>query len=168
MLARQSHEVGPLPHVVAQSVRGFVGLEHGRQQAVLVQALNPLAIAFVGLGPAFDLASELRRGHDRLNAGLQQGEEQHVPVDAAGFERHGGDPARTQPGDELTQSRRVGREFAHGVGPVGRGIDANPVRRIADVDAGGMRVLDRHRRDLGAFLGVAPSLLAEPTHLGGA
>ena len=48
---------------------------------MLVQALDPLAIAAVGLGPTLDLAGELRRGHNDLKPGLQQ--QQDVTVDAA-------------------------------------------------------------------------------------
>jgi hypothetical protein len=54
VLAGQADQVGPLADVVAQGLGGLVGLEDRRQQAVLVQALNPLAVALVGLGPALD------------------------------------------------------------------------------------------------------------------
>ncbi len=83
---------------------------------MLVQTLDPLAVASVGLGPALDLTGEVGRRDDHLEAGLQQGEEQDVAVDAGGFEGDGGDAALSQPGDELTQPGRVGGELAHGVG----------------------------------------------------
>ena len=121
---------------------------------MLVEALNPLAIAFVGFRPALDLPGEAGGGGDDVEAGFEQGEEENVTVDAAGFEGDGGDAAPRQPGDELPQAGRMGGELAHGVA-VGRLIDADPMRGIADVDAGGVGVLDRQRGELGAFVGVA-------------
>ena len=82
-----------------------------------------------------------------------------MAIDAAGFEGDGGDAAPRQPGDELTQTGRVGGELAHGVGTVGSLIDADPVRSVADVNAGRVSVLDRQRRELGAFVGVASGSL---------
>ena len=61
VLGRQADQVGPLADVVAQGLGGVVGLEDGGQQAVGVQPLDPLAVAPVGLGPALDLAGEVRR-----------------------------------------------------------------------------------------------------------
>jgi hypothetical protein len=48
-----------LADVVAERLRRFIGLEDGGQQAVLVQSLNPLAIAAIGFGSAFDLPREV-------------------------------------------------------------------------------------------------------------
>ena len=103
------------------------GWKIARQQAVAVQPLDPLAVALVGLGPALDLPGELRRGGDDVEAGLQQGEEQDVAVDAGGLQGDGGDAAVPQPGDELAQPGGVGGELADGVGAVGGGLDADPV-----------------------------------------
>lgn len=66
----------------------------------------------------------------------------------------GGATALPEPGDELAQSRRVRGELAHGVGAVGRGIDADPVAGIADGDAGGLLVADRLRCQFGAGFGA--------------
>ena len=40
----------------------------------------------------------------------------------------------------------MGGELADGVGAVRGGLDADPVAGVADVDAGGVRVLHGHRR----------------------
>ena len=58
-----------------------------------MQALNPLAVAFVGLGPALDLAGELGDVSHDVEAGFEQGQEQDVAVDAGGFQGDGGDAA---------------------------------------------------------------------------
>ena len=155
------HQIGALADVVAQGMRGLVGLEDGRQQADLVQPLDPLAVAFVGLGPALDLAGELRRRRDDVETGLQQREIQDVAVDAGGLQGDGGDAAVAQPRDELAQSRGVCGELTHGVGAVGRGIDTGPMAGIADVDAGGVLVLGRQGRHLGAVLGLLADALGE-------
>jgi hypothetical protein len=52
VLAAQPHQVAALTDVVTQGLRGLVGLEDTGQHAELVQPLNPLAVAAVGLGPA--------------------------------------------------------------------------------------------------------------------
>ena len=122
---------------------------------MLVQALNPLAVAFVGFGPALDLAGERGSGGDDVEAGFEQGEEEDVAVDAAGFEGDGGDAAARQPGDELPQSGRVGGELAHGVGAVGSLLDADPVAGVADVDAGGVACVGSAARRACALVGVA-------------
>ena len=158
VLAAQPHQVGTLADVVAQGVRGVVGLEDAGQQAMAVQPLQPLTIALVGLGPALDLAGELGAGDDDGEARLQQGEEEDVTVDAGGLQGEGGDGTELEPGDELAQTRRVGGELADGRGAVGGGLDADPVGAVADVDAGGVGVLYGQGDELGAGLGLAAEL----------
>ena len=136
VLSRQADQVGPLADVVPQGVGGVVRLEDGRQQAVGVQALNPLAVPLVGLRPALDLAGEVGGGHGHREARLQEGEEQHMPVRPARLHRDGGDPTLFEPIDQLAQPGCVGTERADRVGPVGGGGDTDPVGHIADVDAG--------------------------------
>jgi len=127
-----------------------------------MQPLDPLAVEAIGLGPALDLAGECRRGHDHREAGFHQREEQHVSVDAAGFHRHGGHTALSQPGDQVAESGGVGGELADGFGAVGGGADAHPVAGVANVDAGGVRMLDGHRSEPGHLLG----LTADPLGVG--
>jgi hypothetical protein len=55
-----------------------------------MQPLYPLAVAPVGLGAALDLLGELGRGGDDVEAGLEQGQEQDVAVDAGGLQGDGG------------------------------------------------------------------------------
>ena len=57
-----------------------------------------------------------------------------------------------QPVDESAKPRRVGGKFADVRRAIGVVADADPVARIADIDAGGVLVVDRHRRHFG-FLG---------------
>ena len=114
-----------------------------------VEPLDPLAVAPVGLGPALDLAGEVGGGHHDLEAGLEEREEQHVAVGPAGLQRDGGDGARREPGDELTQPGGVGRPLADGVGAVGRGVDARPVGPLPHVDAGRVAVGDRDAGEVG-------------------
>jgi hypothetical protein len=125
-------------------VRGLVGLKHGRQQAVRVQPIDPLAIEPIGLRPPLDLPGERGRRHDGLELRLEQGEVQHVPVRPAGLHRDRRDVMVSQPRHEVAESGRVSRELADVFRCVS---DADPVGTIADIDAGGMRVLDGHRID---------------------
>ena len=138
-----------LPHIRAERLGGIVGLEDRRQEAVRVQALNPLTIEAIGLGSALDLAGERGRGHDGGEVGFDEREVQHVAVDTAGFEGDGRDTAVSQPGDEVTEAGRVGGELARGGGAVGRGRDADPVGAVTDVDAGGVGVLHGQRIEFG-------------------
>src|SRR5262249_33206847 len=140
------------------AVGGLIGLEDRRQQAVSVQPLNPLAVAFVGLGPTLDLFGELRRGGDDVQASLQQGKKQDMAVGTGGLQGHGGDAAVTQPGDELAQPGGVRRELADGLGAVGGGADGNPVAEVADVDATGTGVADGQGGQLGGSGGLARGL----------
>lgn len=153
-----SRQVGALTDVIAQGLGGVVGLEDGRQQAVLVQSLNPLAIAFVGFGPALDLASELWWRHDHGEAGFDQGEEQDVGVGTRGFQGHGGDSALSQPVHDLPQSGCVRGELTDGIAAVRRCFDADPMAGVANVDAGGMVVLDGQRDQFGALVGLSSLL----------
>jgi len=82
-----------------------------------------------------------------------------MSVDSAGFECDSGDTAVSQLGDEFTQSGRVCGELAGGVGAVGCGLDADPVTGIADINTGGVRVVDRQSRHLGRGHGFTPRLL---------
>ena len=115
------------------------GWKMAGQQAVAVQALNPLAIAFVGLGPALDLAGELGRGGDDVEARFEQGEEQDVAVDAGGLQGDGGDahrpsarrPDARSPGVWAGNSRTVSE-------PSGVASTQTQWRAVADVDAGGV------------------------------
>jgi hypothetical protein len=70
-------------------------------------------------------------------------------IDAGGFEGDGGDALLPQPVEQLPQARRVGGELADGrVAAVG--INTDPVGGIADIDACGLGVLHRQRRQFGA------------------
>jgi hypothetical protein len=120
-----------------------------------VEAADPLAVAAVGLGPALDLAGEGGGGHDGLEPGLDECEVEDVAVHAAGLQRHGGDPAPPEPGDEVAEPGGVGGELADGVGPVGRLPDAHPVGGVADVDAGGVGIADGGGGEPGDLLGLA-------------
>src|SRR5262245_23155764 len=155
VLATQTYQIAALADVVPQSLRRLVGLEDAGQHAELVQPLNPLAVAAVGLGPALDLPSELRRRQDDRETRFEQRQKQHVAVSAGGFHGNGRHAAPVQPGDQLAQARRVCWELTHAVGTVRRGVDADPMTGVAGVDPGGMLVLDRRDRDLGALLGAA-------------
>ena len=149
VLTGEPDVAGALPDQVAQGLRGLVGLKHGRQQAVAVQSLNPLAIAAVGLGPPLNLACEGGRRRDDVEARFEQGQEQDVAVGAGGFEGDVGDAVLSQPGDEQPQAGGVGGELAHGrVAAVG--VDADPVRGVADVDAGRLGMAHGQRRPFGA------------------
>ena len=64
------------------------------------------------------------------------------------------DTALSQPLDEAAEARRVGGELADGVGAVGSRGDADPVAGVADVDAGGVGVLDRQGGEFGELLGL--------------
>src|SRR5262249_9738143 len=66
--------------------------------------------------------------------------------------------APVQPGDERAQSRGVGRERADRDRALRRGRGADPRAGVAPLKARGVRVLDRQRRDAGAFLGRAAGL----------
>ena len=57
-----------------------------------------------------------------------------------------GNFAQFQPFDELAKPRRMSREFANVRRAIGVVADANPVARIADIDARRVLVVDRHRR----------------------
>ena len=57
-----------------------------------------------------------------------------------------------QPFDELAKPRRVGGKFADVRRAIGVVADADPVARIADVDARRVLVVDRHRRHFGLRL----------------
>ncbi len=65
---------------------------------------------------------------------------------------HGGNFAQFQPFDELAKPRRVGGKFANVGRAIGVVADADPVARIANVDAGRVLVVDRHRRHFGLRL----------------
>ena len=132
-----------------------------------MQALDPLAVALVGLGPSLDLLGELGRGGDDVQAGFQQGEEQDVAVDAGGLQGDGGDAAMSQPGDELTQAGGVGGELADGIRAVGRTGDAGPVAGVADIDAGGVGVVDGQGGQLGGLPGLARGLVEGAARGGG-
>jgi hypothetical protein len=45
---------------------------------------------------------------------------------------------------------------------VRQSLSAHPVRGVADIDAGGVTVLDRQRGELGTFLGRDAGLCGEP------
>ena len=149
VLAADPDEVGPLADVVAEGVGGVVRAEDRGQEAVGVQPLDPLAVAAVGLRPALDLAGE-RRGRDGdVEPGPGEGQGQDVAVRARGLEGDGRDTVLSQPGDEVAESGRVGREL----GRVGvRGGD--PVGPVADVDAGRVAVGDRQGVEVGRRLGA--------------
>ena len=119
VLGAEPDQVGPLADVVAQRLGGVVRLEHGREHAEVVEPADPLAVEPVGLRPALDLAGEVGRGHDDLQPGLQEGEEQDVGVRPGRLQGDGGDPALPEPGDEVPQPGGVGGELADRVGAVG-------------------------------------------------
>ena len=131
-----------------RSPRGLVGLKDGRQQAVSMQALDPLAVESIGLGSALDLAGERGRRDGGVEPGLHQGQVQDVAVGPRRFEGDGGDTGLSQPVDELAEARGVGGELA-GVGPRG----GDPVGAVSDIDARGPGVADGHGFEFGRGLG---------------
>src|SRR5262249_11113249 len=133
-----AHQFGPLPQVVAQHGHGGGGAEGGRQQAVGVQALGPVAMEGVGLGPALDAAG-VGGGHqdDREAPRFQKGEE-GLPVDARGLQGDGGDAVVLQPVGEGLQAVGVGVELGDLRGAVRQGRCRGPVAAQAEIDAAGV------------------------------
>ena len=86
-----AHQHLPLPPVAAQGQHRLGRAERGREQAVGVQPLDPLAVEHVGLGPG-PARAELP-GLDQLDLEARGFEqlEQGDPVDAGGFQHDRGD-----------------------------------------------------------------------------
>ncbi len=78
-----------------------------------------------------------------------------MSVDTAGLQGDRDNRALSQPLDELAESGSVGRELANGVGAIRGSFDTDPVAGVADVDAGGLAVLDEQGSDAGTFLALA-------------
>jgi len=103
----------------AQAADLFCGTEGGREQAVAVELLEPLAIEDVGLfaGDVFHVS-----GIDEadFNAGMLEDIIQRYPVDASGFHGNTGDATSQEPVGKLVQVTGESREspdrFAVAVG----------------------------------------------------
>jgi len=120
-----------------------VRVEAGAQQPILVQPLQPLGVAHVGLAAWHVLGVAGVDQHDHEAALLQ-----HLvgrdPVNPGALHRHGPHAAALEPIGHAVQVGGEGAEAAHRLGVAIR-PDGGHVQRGADVDRGRMGVDGRHR-----------------------
>jgi hypothetical protein len=122
----------------AQASDSIAGPEAAAEEAVLVQLLEPLGVADVGL-PAGHVLHVARVHEDDLEASLLQDLEDRYPVDARRLHRDCRDAGRRQPVGELVQVGREAAKRAHGL-LVTIGCNSGDVERRSNVEAGGIRV----------------------------
>src|SRR5262249_3164847 len=103
-------QLGALTQVVAQDGDVGGGAEGARQQAVGVQALDPLAVELVGLGPALDATGGAGGHQDDVGAAAFEGGGEGLRVGAGGVRGPGGGAPHRAPG-------------GGGGGAVGRGAE---------------------------------------------
>ena len=82
VLAGVAQQHVPLPQIAAEHDDLILRPERGCQQSIAMQALNPLAIEHIGLGPARDLPGLPRIHQEHLEAAAFEEFEQRDPVDA--------------------------------------------------------------------------------------
>ena len=116
---------GPLPSIAPQHDDLILGAETGREEAVGVQALEPLAIVHVAFGPAV-AGHRARIDQQHLEAACFKSLEQRDPVDARGCEGDGGDVAGPEPVGQRVEIGGVRTEAADGLGVI-TGRDRGPV-----------------------------------------
>ena len=135
----------PLPPVGTQGQHGIGRPERRSQETVGMQALDPLGVEHVRLGPR-TATRKLPWFHQIDLETLRFEElEQGNPVDAGGFQSDRLDTTLLQPSDDLVKIDGVGAELADRVGVAVR-RDADHMHVGMDVDSGRVRVDDMERR----------------------
>ena len=154
----------PLPPVGTQRQHGIRRPKRGTQEAVGMQALDPLRVEHVRLR-AHAAPRKLSRLHQvDLEALRFQQLEQRDPIDTGGLQSDRRDAALLQPRGELMKIGGVGAELADGVG-VAVCRDADHMHVGMDVDSGCVPVDDIERRRRGGD-GDGKRPLTRPAGLG--
>ena len=111
--------------------------------------MHPLAVADIGLGPSAAAVQLARLDEKTLEPLRFEVLEPGNPVDAGGFQGHGGDAGLSQMVGDGVQVGGVGAEGTDLPRP-----DADDVVVGVDVDAGGVRVLHRECRGVVPIDGI--------------
>jgi hypothetical protein len=140
--AAQARQVVALAQIGAQDADVIGRTKGGVEQAEAVQALEPLTVLDVGLAPGNILD---RPGIDQkdLPAGPFQDLKGRNPGDAGGLQGHCFNAAFFEPAGHLLQVLGEGAKGPHGLLAAVGGHRA-PMFAVADVDAGGIGMKQRH------------------------
>jgi hypothetical protein len=125
---------GPLPSRAPQHANLLLGAATGRQEAVGVQALHPLASMHVTFGPAVT-RPRARIDQEPLEATRCEHLAQREPVDTRGFEGHSGEVTSPEPVGQRVEGGGVCTQAADGWRVI-TGWDSGPVLCGTHIKAG--------------------------------